>query len=115
MAGHGDVRRPDRAFEPLSQSRALRWQAGAFIGFGNSGGEIALDLAEAGVDVTLSVRGPVNILPRDLLGLPILAWAIAQRRLPARVTDFIDAPVLRLAIGSIEKLGMTPPPRAGAG
>ena len=42
------------------------------VGFGNSGGEIALDLAEAGVDVTLSVRGPVNIVPRDLLGLPIL-------------------------------------------
>jgi NADPH-dependent glutamate synthase beta subunit-like oxidoreductase len=78
------------------------------VGFGNSGGEIALDLAEAGVDVALSVRGPVNILPRDLLGLPILTWAIAQRRLPARVTDFINAPVLRLAIGSIEKLGMTP-------
>ena len=45
------------------------------VGFGNSGGEIALDLAEAGVDVALSVRGPVNILPRDLLGLPILTWA----------------------------------------
>ena len=30
------------------------------VGFGNSGGEIALDLAEADVDVTLSVRGPVN-------------------------------------------------------
>ena len=42
------------------------------VGFGNSGGEIALDLAEARVDVTLSVRGPVNILPRDLVGLPVL-------------------------------------------
>ena len=86
---------------PFAGSRVL------VVGFGNSGGEIALDLAEAGVDVTLSVRGPVNILPRDLLGLPILTWAIAQRRLPARVTDFINAPVLRLAVGSIEKLGMT--------
>lgn len=47
------------------------------VGFGNSGGEIALDLAEAGVDVTLAVRGPVQILPRELLGLPILTWAIA--------------------------------------
>ena len=54
------------------------------VGFGNSGGEIALDLANAGVDVALAVRGPVQILPRDLLGFPILAWAILYRRLPAR-------------------------------
>jgi cation diffusion facilitator CzcD-associated flavoprotein CzcO len=77
------------------------------VGFGNSGGEIALDLAEARVDVTLSVRGPVRILPRELLGLPILTWAIAQQRLPARVSDALNAPVIRLAVGSIEKLGMT--------
>jgi cation diffusion facilitator CzcD-associated flavoprotein CzcO len=76
------------------------------VGFGNSGGEIALDLANAGVDVALAVRGPVQILPRDLLGFPILAWAILYRPLPARLVDFINAPILRLAIGSIEKLGL---------
>jgi cation diffusion facilitator CzcD-associated flavoprotein CzcO len=76
------------------------------IGFGNSGGEIALDLANAGVDVALAVRSAVQILPRDLLGFPILAWAILYRRLPARLVDFINAPILRLAVGSIEKLGL---------
>ncbi|MGA2551736.1 MAG: NAD(P)/FAD-dependent oxidoreductase [Burkholderiaceae bacterium] len=76
------------------------------VGFGNSGGEIALDLAEASVDVSLSVRGPVQILPRDLLGLPILTWAIAQRHLPARLVDLINAPVIRLAVGSMKKLGL---------
>jgi cation diffusion facilitator CzcD-associated flavoprotein CzcO len=76
------------------------------IGFGNSGGEIALDLANAGVDVTLSVRGAVQILPRDLLGIPILTWAIAQRHLPVAFADFINAPAIRLAVGSIEKLGL---------
>ncbi len=76
------------------------------VGFGNSGGEIALDLAEANVDVTLAVRGPVKILPRDLLGLPILSWAIVQAWLPPRVADFIDAPLLRLAVGSTRKLGL---------
>ena len=85
---------------PYSNKRVL------VVGFGNSGGEIALDLANAGVDVTLSVRGPVQILPRDLLGLPILTWAIAQRHLPARFADFINAPMIRLAVGSIEKLGL---------
>ena len=76
------------------------------VGFGNSGGEIALDLANAGVDVALAVRGPVQILPRDLLGFPILAWAILYRPLPARLVDFINAPILRLAVGSIDKLGL---------
>jgi len=76
------------------------------VGFGNSGGEIALDLANAGVDVALAVRGPVQILPRDLLGFPILSWAILYRRLPARLVDLINAPVLRLAVGNIERLGL---------
>jgi cation diffusion facilitator CzcD-associated flavoprotein CzcO len=76
------------------------------IGFGNSGGEIALDLANAGVDVALAVRNPVQILPRDLLGFPILSWAILYRRFPARLVDVINAPVLRLAVGNFEKLGL---------
>jgi cation diffusion facilitator CzcD-associated flavoprotein CzcO len=38
------------------------------VGFGNSGGEIALDLAEVRVDVAVAVRSPVQIIPRDLLG-----------------------------------------------
>jgi cation diffusion facilitator CzcD-associated flavoprotein CzcO len=57
------------------------------VGLGNSGGEIALDLASAGVDVTLSVRGPVQVIPRDLLGIsdpvmgdPVPAAAGASRR-----------------------------------
>ncbi len=76
------------------------------VGFGNSGGEIALDLANAGIDTTLAVRGPVQILPRDLLGLPILTWAIAQKSLPAGIVDFINAPVIRLAVGPIERFGL---------
>jgi cation diffusion facilitator CzcD-associated flavoprotein CzcO len=79
------------------------------VGFGNSGGEIALDLAEADVDVAISVRGPVSVLPRELLGIPILTWAIAQQRLPTRVVDTLNAPLLRLAVGSIEKLGLKRP------
>jgi cation diffusion facilitator CzcD-associated flavoprotein CzcO len=76
------------------------------VGFGNSGGEIALDLAEAGVAVTLSVRGPVQVLPRDLLGLPIVTWAIFYHYLPARLVDRINAPILRLALGRVERLGL---------
>jgi cation diffusion facilitator CzcD-associated flavoprotein CzcO len=86
--------------EPYAGKRVL------VVGFGNSGGEIALDLANAGVSVALAVRSPVQILPRDLLGFPILAWAILYRRLPARLVDAINAPILRLSTGPIEKLGL---------
>ena len=76
------------------------------VGLGNSGGEIALDLAEAGVATTLSVRGPIQLLPRDLLGLPILTWAILYRRLPAALVDRMNAPILRLAVGRVDDLGL---------
>jgi cation diffusion facilitator CzcD-associated flavoprotein CzcO len=92
-----EYRRP----EPYRGQRVL------VVGFGNSGGEIALDLADAGIDVTLAVRGPVRILPRDLLGLPILTWAIGQAWLPPRLADAINAPAIRLAIGPTRGLGLT--------
>jgi cation diffusion facilitator CzcD-associated flavoprotein CzcO len=76
------------------------------VGYGNSGAEIALDLAEAGIDVTLSVRGPVNVIPRELFGVPILFFPAAEQWLPPRLADMINAPLLRFAIGSIEKLGL---------
>ena len=81
------------------------------VGYGNSGGEIALDLAEARVDVTLAVRGPVNIVPRELFGLPILAYPTAEQWLPSRVADTLNAPMVRFKIGSIEKLGLKRSPK----
>jgi cation diffusion facilitator CzcD-associated flavoprotein CzcO len=84
---------------PFQGQRAL------VVGFGNSGAEIALDLAESGIQVSLSQRSPVRVLPRDLLGVPILDFALAQRFLPARIADAINAPILALTIGSLEKLG----------
>ncbi len=81
------------------------------VGFGNSGAEIALDLAERGVRVALAVRGPVNIVPRDLLGIPILSIAIALSILPPAVADALAAPVVRLAIGSPQRLGLQRAPR----
>ena len=76
------------------------------VGFGNSGAEIALDLAEAGVATTVSVRGPVRILPRELLGLPILGWAIAESWLPPGLADLLNAPAIRLAVGPLDGLGL---------
>ena len=40
------------------------------VGIGNSGAEIASELAEAGRDVTLSVRSGANVIPRSIAGIP---------------------------------------------
>jgi cation diffusion facilitator CzcD-associated flavoprotein CzcO len=76
------------------------------VGFGNSGGEIALDLFEHGSRPSLSVRGPVNVIPRELLGIPVLALGIAQSKLPARFADAINAPIMRLAMGDLTQHGL---------
>lgn len=76
------------------------------VGLGNSGGEIALDLWEHGAHPSLLVRSAVNVVPRDFLGLPILAWGIALSLLPVRVADAIAALVSRVTIGSLDHTGL---------
>jgi len=90
--------------EPFRGQRVL------VVGFGNSGGEIALDLWEHGARPALAIRGPVNVVPRELLGVPILALTIALSRLPPPVADAVSAPVLRLALGDLTRLGLHAPP-----
>jgi len=84
---------------------SFRGQSVLVVGMGNSGGEIAIDLHEHGARVAMAVRGPVNIVPREILGVPILAISIALSRLPARFADALAAPLVRLIIGDITKLG----------
>jgi cation diffusion facilitator CzcD-associated flavoprotein CzcO len=81
------------------------------VGFGNSGGEIAIDLYEHGARPSLAVRGPVNVIPRELAGIPILAIAIAQSKLPSRLADLLNAPILRVAVGDIRRYGLQKLPR----
>jgi indole-3-pyruvate monooxygenase len=76
------------------------------VGFGNSAGDIAVDLHSHGARVALAIRGAVNVVPRDILGLPLLSVSIALSRLPPRVADALAAPLIRLTIGDIERLGM---------
>jgi indole-3-pyruvate monooxygenase len=85
---------------------AFRGRNVLVIGFGNSGGEIAVDLCEQGARASLSVRGPVNVIPRELLGIPILTIALAQRALPPRVADALNAPLLRLVFGDLARYGL---------
>jgi cation diffusion facilitator CzcD-associated flavoprotein CzcO len=81
------------------------------VGFGNSGGEITLDLAEHGAHPVISIRNPVNIIPRALFGIPILAIAIPLSFLPPGLADALSAPLLSLTIGNYRSLGMAKRPK----
>ncbi len=63
------------------------------VGSGNTGAEIALDLAEHGLTPTISIRAGANVVPLSLLGVPIQWWAQLIAVLPRSVTGLI-APVL---------------------
>jgi cation diffusion facilitator CzcD-associated flavoprotein CzcO len=76
------------------------------VGFGNSGGEIAVDLYEHGAKPSLAVRNAVNVIPRELAGIPILSIGIVQNKTPAWLADAINAPILRAVIGDITKYGL---------
>ena len=76
------------------------------IGFGNSGGEIAIDLYEHGAKPSIAVRSAVNVIPRDLFGLPILSIGILQNSMPAWIADAMNAPILRAVVGDITKYGL---------
>ncbi len=64
------------------------------VGAGNSGAEIALDLATTAAHVGMAIRNGVNIVPRDLLGIGIQRWAILVASLPRPVTGTIAPPLL---------------------
>jgi thioredoxin reductase len=66
------------------------------VGVGNSGGEIASELARAGVDVTVSVRSGANVVPLSLLGVPIQYLSYWVRKLPRRAQETIADAVRRL-------------------
>lgn len=88
---------------PLAGRRTL------VVGCGNSGAEIALDLAEHGVDVAMVVRGPVHVVPRDLFGRPTQRTNILLSPLPLGLRDALAGAVLRLAVGDLSRWGLVRP------
>jgi len=79
------------------------------IGAGNTGAEIALDLAEHAARPTLALRSPINIVPRDFLGMPTQLTSIRTRWLPLAVSDRIGRLVSRLAFGNLTRYGLARP------
>jgi indole-3-pyruvate monooxygenase len=80
------------------------------VGFGNSACEIAIDLYEQGAIPAMAVRSPVNVIPRDVLGIAVLEISLLLRRLPPRLADTISAPLLRALLGDLTKLGLKKKP-----
>jgi len=84
----------------------FKGQSVLVVGFGNSGGEIAIDLYEHGAKPGIVVRNAVNVIPRELAGIPILSIGIVQNKMPARLADAMNAPILRMVVGDITKYGL---------
>lgn len=79
------------------------------VGMGNTGAEIALDLVEAGARPSISLRGPINIIPRDVLGRPTQQTAMLLAKLPTRLGDAIGILVRKLTVGDLSRYGIATP------
>jgi cation diffusion facilitator CzcD-associated flavoprotein CzcO len=82
------------------------------IGAGNSAGEIASELGRAGIDTTVAVRSGANVVPLQLLGIPIQYLAYVIRSLPRPARQ-----VIVNAMGKLTELRNGPPviPRSTVG
>ena len=76
----------------------FRGQRVLVVGVGNSGGEIGAELAHSGVPVTLAVRSGANVVPREILGVPIQYIAHYVRKLPRPVQHVVIAVVRQITI-----------------
>jgi cation diffusion facilitator CzcD-associated flavoprotein CzcO len=79
------------------------------VGLGNSGGEIAIDLHEHGAQPSIAVRSPVNVIKRDIFGIPFLTFGILQSKLPPELADAMNAPLIRLLTGDLTRFGLRQP------
>jgi cation diffusion facilitator CzcD-associated flavoprotein CzcO len=95
-----------------ANAKPFAGQSVLVIGMGNTGAEIALDLAENGARPTISLRNGVHIVPRDLFGIPIQMVAmLATKVLPAGANDRLFPIILDAALGDLTKYGIRRPPQ----
>jgi cation diffusion facilitator CzcD-associated flavoprotein CzcO len=80
------------------------------VGMGNTGAEIALDLAHNGASASISVRSPLNIVRRDFLGRPVQVTSIVLSKLPEKLADAIAITFRSLTVGNLRPYGIETPP-----
>jgi len=77
------------------------------VGAGNSGAEIATDLADNGAAfVAVSVRTPPTIVPRDPFGMPVQRTSLLLSALPAAIANRLGMVTARLTIGDLTRYGL---------
>jgi cation diffusion facilitator CzcD-associated flavoprotein CzcO len=80
------------------------------VGPGNSGSEIATDLAEGGARrVWIAVRTPPQVVRRDVAGWPAHATGILVSRLPAALVDPVARLQRRLTVPDLAPYGIRLP------
>ena len=83
------------------------------VGSGNTGAEIAADLAEAGAGrVWLAIRTPPNVVPRQLGPIPTTLLAVSMDFSPAWLADPVNRLLQRVFVGDLTRYGL-PAPRGG--
>jgi cation diffusion facilitator CzcD-associated flavoprotein CzcO len=105
----GDVRHASAYTNP----EPYRGQDVLVVGAGNTGAEIAADLAESGAGrVWLAVRTPPNVVTRQLGPVPTTLLAISMDFSPAWLADPINRFLQRRFVGDLTRYGL-PAPRSG--
>ncbi|MEU9253602.1 NAD(P)/FAD-dependent oxidoreductase [Streptomyces sp. NPDC048270] len=80
------------------------------VGAGNTGAEIAVDLAEGGAArVRLAVRTAPHIVRRSTAGWPAQRTGILVRRLPVRLVDRLGALVAKASVPDLSAYGLPRP------
>lgn len=90
---------------------ALKANRVLVVGPGNSGAEIAADLASSGAEVILAVRTPPNIVRRQVLGIPTQSLTLATYPLPTKVADRVARLMQILTVGDLSRYGLRRAPR----
>ncbi|OVA15086.1 Pyridine nucleotide-disulfide oxidoreductase [Macleaya cordata] len=75
------------------------------VGSGNSGMEIALDLANFGAKTSIVVRSPIHILNREMMHMGIML----MKCLPLNIVDWLLVFSSKLIYGDTTKYGITRP------
>lgn len=76
------------------------------VGMGNTGAEIAFDLSEYQVDITIAVRSSVSVLPRDVFGNPVQLTAKKLAKFPFGLGDWLGSQIRKIVIGDLSKYGL---------
>ncbi len=76
------------------------------IGMGNTGAEVALDLAEQQVETCIAIRSPVSVLPRDVFGNPVQLTAKKLAKIPFGLGDWLGSQIRKIVIGDLSKYGV---------